>query len=38
MGRVCSIHGEKGNAYRVLVGIQKELDHLEGLDKGGKII
>jgi hypothetical protein len=30
--------GEKTKAYRILVGIQKEIDHWEDLDIGGRII
>jgi hypothetical protein len=38
MYKECSTHGEKSNAYRVLVGKPKERDHEEDLDDGGKII
>jgi hypothetical protein len=38
MDRACSTHGEKRNAYRVLVGEQEEIHHKEDLDVGGKII
>jgi hypothetical protein len=27
MGRACSTNGAKKNAYRILVGSQKERDH-----------
>jgi hypothetical protein len=32
MGRACSTNGEKRNAYRILVEIQKERDHWEDQD------
>jgi hypothetical protein len=34
MGRACSTHGEKRNAYRILVESQMEIDHWEnqGID------
>jgi hypothetical protein len=35
MGRVCSTNGEKRNAYRILVKIQKERDYWEDQDVGG---
>jgi hypothetical protein len=38
MGIACSRHGGKGNACRILVGSQKERDHLEDLHIGGRII
>jgi hypothetical protein len=38
MGRACITQGEKRNAYMVLVGKPKEVDHLEDLDVDGKII
>jgi hypothetical protein len=38
MGRACSTHGEKWNAYGILVESHKERDHWEDLDVGGKII
>jgi hypothetical protein len=38
MDRVCSTHGMKRNAYRILVGSQKERDHWEDLDAGGRTI
>jgi hypothetical protein len=34
MGRVYSMNGEKRNAYRILVGSQKETDHWEDQDVG----
>jgi hypothetical protein len=30
--------GEKRNAYRILVGSQKERDHYEDVDVSGRII
>jgi hypothetical protein len=39
MGRACSMHGVKRNAYRILVKkSQKERDHWEELDMGVRII
>jgi hypothetical protein len=38
MGRECSTHGEKRKAYRILVESQKQKDHWEDLDIGGRII
>jgi hypothetical protein len=38
MGRENSTHGEKKNVYRFSVGSQKEGDHWEDLDVGGRII
>jgi hypothetical protein len=38
MGGLCSTNGEKRNAHRILVGSQKERDHYENLDVGGRII
>jgi hypothetical protein len=38
MGRPCSTNGEKRNAYRTLVGNQKERDHEEDQNVGGWII
>jgi hypothetical protein len=35
MGRACSTNVEKKNAYRILVGNQKERAHLEDQDVGG---
>jgi hypothetical protein len=35
MGRACSTNGEKRNAYRLLVGSQKERDHWEDEDVDG---
>jgi hypothetical protein len=32
MGRACSTNGERRNAYRILVGSQKERDRLEDQD------
>jgi hypothetical protein len=32
------LHGEKGNAYRILVVSQKERDHYEEIDVGERII
>jgi hypothetical protein len=34
MGTECSMHGERSNVYRVLVG-ENERDHQEELDVGG---
>jgi hypothetical protein len=34
MGRACNTNGEKRNAYRILVGNQKERDHQEDQDIG----
>jgi hypothetical protein len=38
MGRACGTHRDKWNAYRILLGSQKERDHQEDLDIGGRII
>jgi hypothetical protein len=39
MDRICSTHGEKMNAYRILVKkSQKERSHEEDLDVGIRII
>jgi hypothetical protein len=38
MGRACSMHEEKMNVRRVLVGNQKERDRYEDLDVDGRII
>jgi hypothetical protein len=38
MGRACSKHGEKRNAYRVLMGKLEEKRTLEDLDVGGRVI
>ena len=38
MALACSTYGDRGGAYRVLVGNLKERDHLEDLDVDGRII
>jgi hypothetical protein len=38
MGRACSIHKGKRNAYRILVESQKERDQQKEKDVGGRII
>jgi hypothetical protein len=39
MGRACSTNGGKRNAYRIFLWeSQKERDHKEDLDVGGRII
>jgi hypothetical protein len=38
MGRTCSMHGEKRNSYRILVGKQGERNHPKDLDVGARII
>jgi hypothetical protein len=38
MGRACTTHEEKRNAYRVLVESQNERGHQEDLDLSGRII
>jgi hypothetical protein len=35
MGRACSTNGEKRNAYRILVGEPKEIDHWEDQEVAG---
>jgi hypothetical protein len=35
--RACSTHGEKGNAYRILVGKSEEKRSLEVLEVGKRI-
>jgi hypothetical protein len=35
MGTACSTNGEKRDAYRILVGCQKERDHWEDQNVGG---
>jgi hypothetical protein len=38
MGRECSTLGQKRNTYTFWWEIQKQRDHYEDLDVGGKII
>jgi hypothetical protein len=38
MGWACSMNGEKGKAYRLVVGMLKERDHWEDEDVCGRII
>jgi hypothetical protein len=38
MGRACGIHGEKKNAYRILVGTSEGKRLLGRLDNGWRII
>jgi hypothetical protein len=38
MGKACSTHGEKTDACRILMEIQKERDHWEEIDVVGVIV
>jgi hypothetical protein len=38
MGRACSTHGEKRNAYRIVVGKSEGMRPLRRLDLDGRII
>jgi hypothetical protein len=38
MDKACSTHGGKRNAYRFRRSSQKERDHYEHLDMGGRVI